>query len=222
LVAAVNILRDNHHVPVSKSYHHRDLRAALLRASLDLMRQQESHQFTLREVARRVGVSHAAPFRHFRDKSQLLAAIAEEGFIRLASCLEAAARKDSEPFRRLRNAVVAYVEFSLDAPEQFRVMFSVNSDGALDAAVEAAAQTCFATIVKLVAACDTNFQPGTDQLNAPRIVWAHMHGIASVQHRLGFQSREQILGFATAAIVTLQQGMNGASVTRRPRINWAI
>ena len=110
-------------VPVNKSYHHGDLRAALLRASLDLMREQGDHEFTLREVARRVGVSHAAPFRHFCDKDALLAAIAEEGLIRLTACLNAAAAKDWESSRRLRNAFVAYVEFSLDAPEQFGVMF---------------------------------------------------------------------------------------------------
>jgi hypothetical protein len=72
-------------VPVRESYHHGDLRAALLRAALDLMREQGDHEFTLREVARRVGVSHAAPVRHFRDKDALLAAIAEEGFIRFTA-----------------------------------------------------------------------------------------------------------------------------------------
>lgn len=96
-------------MPVNKSYHHGDLRVALLRASLDLMREQGDHRLTLREVARRVGVSHAAPFRHFRDKNALLAAIAEEGFLRLTACLNTAVLKDCEPwepFLRLRNAVV--------------------------------------------------------------------------------------------------------------------
>jgi AcrR family transcriptional regulator len=211
IVATVNILRHNHHVPVSKSYHHGDLRAALLRSSLDLMR-QGPHEFTFRELARRAGVSHAAPYRHFRNKDEFLAAIAEEGFIRLTACLNAAATKDWEPFRRLKNAVVAYVEFSLDEPEQFRVMFSVNLDGELHPSVKVAVKKLYVTIVNLVTDCVPFSQRvlrGTfDFSTEASIAWAHMHGIASIQDRLGFKSREEIVGFATIALERLQQGMN--------------
>ncbi|SPF35806.1 Family transcriptional regulator [Candidatus Sulfopaludibacter sp. SbA4] len=205
-------------MPVNKSYHHGDLRAALLRASLDLMRQHGLHEFTLREVARRVGVSHAAPFRHFRDKDELLAAIAEEGFIRLTECLSAAVGKDWEPSRRLRNAAVAYVEFARNAPEQFRVMFSVNLEGELHRSVKAAGQQLFATIVNLVTDCvpfsQRVLRGSVDFSTEARIAWAHMHGIASIQDRFGFQSREEIVGFATIAVETLQQGMNPSTVTK--------
>jgi AcrR family transcriptional regulator len=73
---------------VGQPYHHQNLRGALLAAALDLIRQKGGSQgFTLREVARRAGVSHTAPYRHFRDKDDLLGAIAEEGFLRLAAFL---------------------------------------------------------------------------------------------------------------------------------------
>jgi len=64
-------------VKTRSPYHHSDLRGALLRSSLELLRDPASGDFTLREVARRAGVSHNAPYRHFRDKDDLLAAIAE-------------------------------------------------------------------------------------------------------------------------------------------------
>ena len=133
--------------------------------------------------------------------------------------MNAATAKDWEPFRRLRNAVVAYVEFSLDGPEQFRVMFSGHLDGDLHPSVQAAARNFFATIVNLVTDCVPHSQRvlrGTfDFSTEARILWAQMHGIASIQDRLGFQSREEIVGFATIAVETLQQGMNRSSVTKQ-------
>src|ERR1039457_2812166 len=88
---------------VGEPYHHQNLRGALLAAALDLIRQKGgSHGFTLRAVARRAGVSHTAPYRHFRNKDDLLGAIAEEGFLRLAVFLRAAVAKDWYPVRRLR------------------------------------------------------------------------------------------------------------------------
>jgi len=83
---------------------------------------------------------------------------------------------------------------------------------ALYPSVEAAAQTCFATIVTLVTEW-VKYQPGSDPLNAARIVWALMHGIASMQHRVGLQCRKEILEFANMAVEALQQGLNRYSVT---------
>ena len=74
-----------------RPYHHGNLKHALLEASLGLIREIGPRAFTLREVARRAGVSHNAPYRHFRNKEELLAAVAAEGFDRLTeSMLEAA------------------------------------------------------------------------------------------------------------------------------------
>src|SRR5215467_12607566 len=71
-------------------YHHGDLRAALIRAGLAILAEEGVQALTLRAAARRAGVSHNAPYRHFADKEALLAAIAEEGFIDLAARVEEA------------------------------------------------------------------------------------------------------------------------------------
>ena len=79
-----------------RSYHHGNLKQALLEASLNLIREVGPGAFTLREVARRAGVSHNAPYRHFRDKEELLAALAAEGFDRLTDAMTKAAESATE------------------------------------------------------------------------------------------------------------------------------
>lgn len=193
-------------MPASKPYHHGNLRNALIRASLALIRQEGPHGFTLREVARRAGVSHTAPYRHFRDKDDLLAAIVEEGFKRLAASMRAAATKVREPFRRLQSAGIAYVEFALDQPEHFVVMFSAVLDKELHPSAKAAAESAFQELLGLVAECRI---AALDPLTAARIAWSHVHGIAelAVRRQFGFGTRKEILDFASAATGALLAGM---------------
>ncbi len=104
-------------------YHHGDLRRALLDTALDAIGEQGPAAVSLRDVARRAGVSHAAPTHHFRDKTGLLTAIAAEGWSLLADALsESAARSGS--FGELG---VAYVLFATSHPAHFAVMRSPAS-----------------------------------------------------------------------------------------------
>ena len=85
------------------NYHHGDLRQALIDGAIALIAEQDISSLSLREVARRVGVSHAAPYRHFADKEALLAAVAEEGFIRLtASMRQQQQMVFDDPLQRLQ------------------------------------------------------------------------------------------------------------------------
>src|SRR5258706_16100220 len=96
------------------AYHHGDLRPALLRAAEDVMGKQGLEALTLRDVARRAGVSHNAPYRHFKDRNALLAALAEDGFRALGKALEG---KSGSLMGE------AYVRFGLANPARFRLMF---------------------------------------------------------------------------------------------------
>lgn len=111
-----------------KSYHHGDLRPALLNAAIALIGAQGLSGWSLRECARRAGVSHAAPGRHFADKDALLAAIAEQGFEKLAERGAAAMVAASTPRDALDAYGAAYVRFALEHPVHFRVMFTAELD----------------------------------------------------------------------------------------------
>jgi AcrR family transcriptional regulator len=106
------------------SYHHGALREALLEAALETLRQGEP--LTLRGVARRAGVSHAAPYHHFADRRALLAGVAREGMVALRERVTSAALVEEEPRRQLLAAGVAYVRFALEQPALFRLIFSAE------------------------------------------------------------------------------------------------
>src|SRR5512144_1083100 len=104
-------------------YHHGELRNALLTTALRIVAEEGVAALTLRDLARRLGVSHGAPAHHFPDRASLLAALAGEGFLQLSETL-ASATVDPARGRaaRLRAAGRAYVAFALDHPGSFRVM----------------------------------------------------------------------------------------------------
>src|SRR3954468_16224943 len=111
-------------MPARRSYHHGDLRRTLLDASLALVEEQGIGALSLREVARKAGVTHNAPYHHFPDKGTLLAAISEEGFALLAREMTAArAGARDDPRSRLEACGQSYVRFALKSPAHFRVMF---------------------------------------------------------------------------------------------------
>jgi len=97
----------------SGSYHHGDLRAALLHTAGKILEKEGLASVNVRKLARRAGVSHNAPYRHFPDRESLLAALAGEGFELLGNALE------SRPRREMGEA---YVEFALAHPQRFRLM----------------------------------------------------------------------------------------------------
>lgn len=106
-----------------ESYHHGDLRRALLDATLRLVDQHGPQGFTLRAAARAAGVTPSATYHHFEDKDALLAAVAEEGFDLFRVALEEAAKRPAPSAReRSRNVGVAYVLFAVKHPTRFRVM----------------------------------------------------------------------------------------------------
>src|SRR5215212_3301441 len=97
--------------PRTQPYHHGDLRQALVDAAIELLREGGVDALTLRAAARRAGVSQAAPYRHFADHADLLAAVAADGFARLRDVMIQSARTATGPREGLRELARAYVRF---------------------------------------------------------------------------------------------------------------
>jgi AcrR family transcriptional regulator len=187
----------------------------LLGAAIKLIAEVGPAAFTLREVARRAGISHNAPYRHFRDKDELLAAVATEGFECLAEALTRAvnstrAGRGPRSLQRLRASGLGYVQFALRSPEHLQVMFDWPLDTRRSPALTKAGERAFSILVGLVEDCQREGAlPAGDPLPLARIAWSLVHGVAklAIGMRLPLASEREILRFTGQAIDTLQQGM---------------
>ncbi len=184
--------------PTDRTYHHGDLREALLRASRELIAERGPEAFTLREVARRAGVSHTAPYRHFRDRAAILDAIAAEGFAAHRDAGRRAAAAHEDPRERLRAAGRAYVEFALEQRAAFQVMFRRSSDNPEVAALGAE------SFAELLARVGEGQAAGIIGPGDPRqiagVLWAGVHGIAELA---GAGSLSLVSGGDTDAMIDL-------------------
>lgn len=110
---------------VPKSYHHGDLKNALIQAGIEILAEEGVGGLSLRKAARKAGVSHAAPYAHFADKQTLIAAIASDGHGKINERLNAVlVTYDGDPLRQFLNTVWAYVQFGLEAPAHYKITFS--------------------------------------------------------------------------------------------------
>src|ERR1700761_7772584 len=130
-----------------RGYHHGNLREALLQAALDLIAQKGAAGFTFADAARMAGVSPAAPYRHFRDRDELLSSIAQRGFEQFEALL-AAAWDDGRPdtlsaFERVGKA---YLAFAREEPAYYSAMFESGVPADANPALMAAAERAFAII----------------------------------------------------------------------------
>ena len=156
------------------AYHHGDLRSALVEAGLAILAEGgDPAAFTLREAARRAGVSAMAPYRHFADKEALLAAIAAVGFERLATAQREADAAPS-PAAALQAQGVAYVAFALDNPALFRLMFGAGAPSKTNDALGTASRTSFDHLVAAVG----NVPSRTEQMDRVLAHWSLVHGLA--------------------------------------------
>jgi AcrR family transcriptional regulator len=174
----------------AKGYHHGDLRGALISTALAMVTEEGAWNFTLREVARRAGVSHTAPYNHFEDKSALLAEVAALGFESLRQTLEVAARGQPRSGRlAFGDIAAAYVRFGVEHPAHYRLMFGA----------ELAEKTRYPTLEAAnAAACSVLTRPlerghasGRDLALA---AWSLLHGLTT----LLIDQRVSFLGVSTA------------------------
>ncbi|MBS1989493.1 MAG: TetR/AcrR family transcriptional regulator [Cyanobacteria bacterium SZAS LIN-3] len=164
----------------NRSYHHGDLKETLLQASLELVSEKGPHGFTLAEVCRKAGVSVAAPYRHYRDKEALLAAIAVSGFELFYDCLASAlAASEDKTYGALEALAHASVNFAISNPSRYKVMFGSDLSKVKFPELYATARRAFDVVFCTVEACLIAGGKSTDNTYSLSVsIWSHCHGIS--------------------------------------------
>lgn len=168
-------------MPAVRPYHHGNLKPALLQAAVTLIAEAGPQGFTLREVARRAGVSHNAPYRHFRDKDELIAAVAAEGFERLNTAMNRAIARRTSAEDRLLSCGSGYVTFALRWPQHLLVMFDLPSFREKYPDYAKAGEQAFATLRRCVVDCQ---EEGVLSKGDPEpfafLAWSIVHGVSKL------------------------------------------
>jgi AcrR family transcriptional regulator len=161
-------------------FHHGNLRQALIDGALQILSKEGADAITLREVARRAGVTHAAPYRHFDGKEALLAAVAEEGFLQLKHDIESSAAGDGDSLDRLERFGEAYVRFALKNPAHYRLMYGPEfAHRAAHPALQEASRAAFALLFGAVRACqDAKLVRDGDTIHIALTMWSMVHGLS--------------------------------------------
>jgi AcrR family transcriptional regulator len=162
-----------------------ELRAKILQASVELIEEEGLGKLSMREVARRAGVTHQAPYHHFEDREAILGEIAAEGFRNLTERIERAmsdAGAEASVPLRLREMGRAYVEFACQQPAHFRIMFRpelVNPERCPGARAEG--DSAFSTVTRIVhAAVEAGLPAQPSEEALVTMLWSLAHGLAGL------------------------------------------
>ncbi|SDP61861.1 transcriptional regulator, TetR family [Klenkia soli] len=155
---------------VKTTYHHGDLRAALIAAAMEML--ERGQEFSIRAIARETGVSPTAPYRHFPDRDALVSALAAQGLRDLEANLTAD-RPLPDSVEGLADLGAAYVGFALRRPALFRLMFGDECDRESEERVRAAA-----AVHELLATAITRVFPDSDPVDVALGGWGLVHGMA--------------------------------------------
>lgn len=201
-----------------RRYHHGDLRPALLEAALGILAEQGAASLTLRAVARGAGVSQTAPYRHFKDRSALIGAVAIEAFARLGGAIGRAVGKGPPGLPALERGLAAYVRFAHLHPAEYRVMFGAELAGRDDRPeVQGAAEGVFRILGDGIAQLQGRGLLGRgDPVLMAIAAWATVHGLVMLTldgrtAATGRSNRE----VAEATIRVLLTGMGTAPAVSR-------
>lgn len=166
-----------------KGYHHGNLREALVRAVIELIPDKGPQSFTLAEAARAAGVSPAAPYRHYRDRDDLMADVAKRGFLRFEEALRSAWNEGRpKPVAALNRVGAAYLEFAARQPAYYAAMFEAGLDAARYPELKVEADRAFAVLRTAAEALVV----GLPKAERPPVlmvalhIWALSHGIATL------------------------------------------
>jgi AcrR family transcriptional regulator len=161
------------------AYHHGDLRAQLIAAVRDLVETQGAEGFSVAEAARRVGVSSAAPYKHFKDRPEILRGVVSEAMDRLRAMMETAASAyPPGSFEAVAAVGQAYLDFARGGPGVFRLAFGQTEGRENAPDMMEKCDSCFEVVVRAAAGC-LGLPPGDPEvLRCAYMLWSFVHGHA--------------------------------------------
>lgn len=173
--------------PSPSSYHHGDLRQTLIREAETLLAEGGEEALSLRKLADRVGVSRTAAYHHFKDKHDLLVAVAERGFEQLNALLvsEQGGSTQGNPLERLSRAVAAYIDFALNEAARYELMFgSAFWRQEPDERLQRRARESFRFYAGLLGELHEAgvLAKPEDPLRLAQVMWASVHGLVKLAH----------------------------------------
>lgn len=179
----------------NRPYHHGDLRRALIDAARRLLETEGPNALSLRAVAREAGVSPAAPYHHFKDKGELLDAVAHEGWDLLNDLMTAARSREASVSDKLTALGVAYVRFARDNPALYRVMYDASRDkDELPEHVHTDEDSAYCQVRNTLTEADVGPLSDLDLELATTAAWCAAHGLAEMFAFKQFDPLKEALG----------------------------
>lgn len=161
------------------TYHHGNLRRALIDAALAMIGESGVKSLSIREVAKKAGVSHAAPYRHFKDKDELLSAVAIEGFdMVIRDTFRRFDQHKDDPLARFQESGLAYIDFATSCPSHYRVMFA-SGEHHTSPALDERSREAFMILYTCIGECQSqNLIRPHDTFELAMAAWSIVHGYA--------------------------------------------
>ena len=159
-----------------------DLRQTIINASVSIIAKDGVRALSFREVARKAKVSHQAPYHYFENHFAILKAIAQDGFLKLAECMQSAADKERNPVRALNACGIAYVQFAIENLGYFRVMFQspLISEKKRTEPLEEGEKAHGVLLKVAKSAWESGIASDIDSETLALLCWSTVHGIATL------------------------------------------
>lgn len=194
-----------------KGYHHGDLRSVLLSEAEAMIAEGGVQSLSIRELAKRADVSRNAPYRHFKDKHELLSAVAEGLFRKFSALLEdeRLQNPDEDPLVQLEKMGQIYLQFAVENSQHYKLMF--NEPAIADAKAESfkeAADLSFAVLIAGLERCQTAALINKDPLELQGMfVWSSLHGLASILIDIPCLPVEDLQEMTNSSLIMIRRGI---------------
>ncbi|HUZ13350.1 MAG TPA: TetR/AcrR family transcriptional regulator [Caulobacteraceae bacterium] len=193
----------------ARPYHHGDLSRALVDAARRILEAEGAAALSLRAVAREAGVSPAAPYHHFKDKTELLEVVAYQGWDALGAAIVAARKHAASPLEALNDIGLAYVHFARENPALYRLMYDTTRDRTAMPEHDAKEESGYFQVQEAIVAAGADPNDGLELQLATVAAWCAVHGLAEMACFKEFQPLREAMGGDDAFLRAVLQHYGG-------------